>query len=294
MSGAVYYTNLALNGLVEGLVIALAALAVTLVFAVARFPNAATGDFMTAGAYAGIGVQALGLGSSVWLSGLAAVAATMALAAVAYLAVFRRLLGRSLVAALLASIGVAFLVRSLLTFFIGHDQHVFQGVPITRAMNFGGVRVLPLDLYLGAAALVCLALVFAVLFLSPVGRRMRAVADDPDLARVSGIRVGRVMLTLWLLVGAVTAVGGMIVGIKTVVMPEMGWDLLLPAFAAAILGGVGSPTGAVLAGVLLGVAQELSTPFVGFSYKIALSFVVLVVILLVRPQGLFGRLERVR
>ena len=294
MSGSVYYANLALNGLVEGLVIALAALAVTLVFAVARFPNAATGDFMTAGAYAGIGVQALGLGSSVWLSGLAAVAATMALAAVAYLAVFRRLLGRSLVAALLASIGVAFLVRSLLTFFIGHDQHVFQGVPITRAMNFGGVRVLPLDLYLGAAALVCLAVVFAVLFLSPVGRRMRAVADDPDLARVSGIRVGRVMLTLWLLVGAVTAVGGMIVGIKTVVMPEMGWDLLLPAFAAAILGGVGSPTGAVLAGVLLGVAQELSTPFVGFSYKIALSFVVLVVILLVRPQGLFGRLERVR
>ena len=294
MSGAVYYANLALNGLVEGLVIALAALAVTLVFAVARFPNAATGDFMTAGAYAGIGVQALGLGSSVWLSGLAAVAATMALAAVAYLAVFRRLIGRSLVAALLASIGVAFLVRSLLTFFIGHDQHVFQGVPITRAMNFGGVRVLPLDLYLGAAALVCLAAVFAVLFLSPVGRRMRAVADDPDLARVSGIRVDRVMLTLWLLVGAVTAVGGMIVGIKTVVMPEMGWDLLLPAFAAAILGGVGSPTGAVLAGVLLGVAQELSTPFVGFSYKIALSFVVLVVILLVRPQGLFGRLERVR
>jgi branched-chain amino acid transport system permease protein len=294
VSGSVYYANLALNGLVEGLVIALAALAVTLVFAVARFPNAATGDFMTAGAYAGIGVQALGLGSSVWLSGLAAVAATMALAAVAYLAVFRRLIGRSLVAALLASIGVAFLVRSLLTFFIGHDQHVFQGVPITRAMNLGGVRVLPLDLYLGAAALVCLAVVFAVLFLSPVGRRMRAVADDPDLARVSGIRVGRVMLTLWLLVGAVTAVGGMIVGIKTVVMPEMGWDLLLPAFAAAILGGVGSPAGAVLAGVLLGVAQELSTPFVGFSYKIALSFVVLVVILLVRPQGLFGRLERVR
>jgi branched-chain amino acid transport system permease protein len=102
------------------------------------------------------------------------------------------------------------------------------------------------------------------------------------------------MLTLWVLVGAVCGVAGIVLGIRTVVAPEMGWDVLLPGFAAAILGGVGSPAGAVLAGVVLGIAQEISTPFVGFTYKIALSFVVLMVVLVVRPQGLFGTLERVR
>jgi neutral amino acid transport system permease protein len=83
-------------------------------------------------------------------------------------------------------------------------------------------------------------------------------------------------------------------GIKTVVMPEAGWSMLLPIFSAAILGGIGSPAGAIVAGVLLGVAQELSTPFVGFTYKIALAFVVMLFVLLVRPRGLFGVVESVR
>jgi len=123
---------------------------------------------------------------------------------------------------------------------------------------------------------------------------MRAVADNRDLARVSGIRPERVMTAMWLIAGGVCAIGGMMLGIKTVVAPEVGWDMLLPIFAATILGGIGSPVGAVVAGLVLGVAQEVSTPFVGFTYKIALSFVVLLAVLLVRPRGLFGRIEGVR
>lgn len=288
----VYYVNLAMNGLLQGLVIALVALAINLVFAVGRFPNAATGDYITVGGYAGIGLQALGVGSPV-LQGLGAMLASMAVAIAGYLLVFRRLFGRSMVAALIASIGIAFFVRSVLSFFVGHDPYVFK-IPITRAIVVGGVRLIPTDLWLGAAALVCLSIALALLFFTPLGRQMRAVADNPELARASGIRARRVMLTLWVLVGAVCGVAGIVLGIRTVVAPEMGWDVLLPGFAAAILGGVGSPAGAVLAGVVLGIAQEISTPFVGFTYKIALSFVVLMVVLVVRPQGLFGTLERVR
>jgi branched-chain amino acid transport system permease protein len=123
---------------------------------------------------------------------------------------------------------------------------------------------------------------------------MRAVADEPDLARVSGIRPARVMVAMWALAGAVAGTGGLMLGIKTIVSPDVGWELLLPSFAAAILGGIGSPVGAVLAGLLLGAAQEVSTPFVGFTYKIALSFVVMLAVLLVRPRGLFGRVEGTR
>lgn len=133
-----------------------------------------------------------------------------------------------------------------------------------------------------------------VLYLTPIGMQVRAMADNRDLARSSGIKTTRVMVALWCLMGCVTAVGGAMLGIKTVVVPEMGWNLLLPGFAAAVLGGLGNPIGAVVAAVGLGVVQELATPLVGFVYKTAFSFAVLIVVLIWRPEGLFGRPEQVR
>jgi len=290
--GLTYYLGLAINGVIEGLIIGLAALALNLVFAVARFPNAATGDLMTMGAYAGIAVQQAG-SRNLLLQGLAAVAAAMALSVAMYLFAFRALRGRTMLSPLLASIGLALLARSLLSLFVGHEQYVFR-MPIVRPWMLAGVPIQANDLWLACIAVVCVAVTFAVLFLTPIGRQMRAVADDLTLARASGIRADRVLLALWLLVGFICGVAGMVLGVRTVVMPEMGWNILLPAFAAAVLGGVGSPIGAVVAALVLGVAQELSTPFLGFTYKIALSFAVLIAILAVRPAGLFGHVERVR
>ena len=96
------------------------------------------------------------------------------------------------------------------------------------------------------------------------------------------------------LAGGVAGLGGLMLGLKTVVEPEMGWALLLSAFTAAILGGIGSAPGAVLAGLLLGVVGELATPYVGFTYKLAVAFAVMLAVLLVRPRGLFGRVEAAR
>ena len=286
------FANLLINGTVEGLLIALPALALTLVMGIARFPNAATGDYMTVAAYAGIGVQALGV-TSIALSGLGAIAAGIAISLLFYVTVFRPLRTRPPVASLVASIGVAFFARAMLTLFVGHDQYTFQ-IPLTRAWNFGGVRILPTDLYVAANALAAVVLLFALLHLTPIGRQMRAIADNPDLARASGIRSRRVLLALWAIAGALCALGGMMYGVKAVVMPELGWELLIPAFAAMILGGIGSPVGAVLGGVLLGIASELSVPLVGPSYKIAVAFAVLLLVLLVRPRGLLGRPIAVR
>ncbi|HLI11753.1 MAG TPA: branched-chain amino acid ABC transporter permease [Alphaproteobacteria bacterium] len=284
--------NAAVSGVVLGLITALAALAMTLVMGVARFPNAATGDYMTLGAYAAVIAQQHG-SASLALNGLLAILVTAAVALFFHWAVFRKLTGRSIVAPLLASIGVAFLLRALITLAFGSAQRIYQ-VPLVRPHLFGGVRILPTDIDLALAAAIALAFVLALLHLTPIGRRMRAVADNPALARASGIRAWQAMGTLWVTTGAICAVAGVLLGIKTVVTPEMGWNLLLPTFAAAILGGVGSPAGAVVAGLLLGIVQEVATPFLGSTYKIVLAFVVLLFVLLVRPQGLFGRLERVR
>lgn len=286
-----YLAQLAVNGLAQGFIISLAGLAITLVFGIARFPNAATGDAMTLGAYAAFSAQ-MATGS-LWLGGMAAIVVTAAVFLTAYLAVFRLLAERSVVALLVASIGVGFAIRSVIGLIFGQSQQVIP-FPLSRSYVLGGLRIAPLDLKIAGVTILVLALVFGLLYLTPIGRQMRAVADNRDLARVSAIRSERVMVALWLLAGAIAGIAGMMLGIKTVVEPELGWQMLLPGFTVAIFGGIGSPIGAVLAGLLLGVVQEVSTPLVGFTYKIALAFVIMLLVLLVRPRGLFGRLESPR
>jgi branched-subunit amino acid ABC-type transport system permease component len=286
------FLNLLLNGLIEGLVVALPALAMTLVMGVNRFPNAAAGDFMTTGAYVAVGVQLLG-GLPLWAAALVAMVVTALLSAGSHALIFRKLAGQPMVSSLLAAIGLGFLLRSMISFFAGHDQRTFD-LPLVRAWNVGGVRVLPSDLAVAGIALVSLLVVFLLLYRTSFGRQLRAVADSPDLARASGIRAGSLLRSLWLLVGALSAIGGVLLGMKAVVTPEFGWESLIPAFAAMVLGGIGSPVGAVLGAVLICVAQELSVPLLGPSYKLVLSFAVLALVLLLRPAGLMGRVQLVR
>ena len=286
------FANLLINGLIEGLVVALPALAMTLVMGVNRFPNAATGDLMTTGAYAAVAVQLLG-GVPLWLAAIASVVVTAVVSAGSYQLIFRKLAGRPMVASMLAAIGLGFLLRSLISFFAGHDQRTFD-MPLVRAWNFGGIRILPTDVLIAAIAAACLAVVFVLIYRTSFGRQLRAVADSADLARASGIRAGGLMLSLWLLVGALSSIGGVLLGMKAIVTPEMGWESLIPAFAAMVLGGIGSPVGAVLGALVLCVVQELSVPLLGPSYKLVLSFVVLSLVLLLRPAGIMGRVQLVR
>jgi branched-chain amino acid transport system permease protein len=285
------FLNLAFSGLITGLVVSLLALSITLVFGIARFPNAAAGDVATAGAYAGLLGPLIGGGAvPIILCGM--VAAGLLSVAFYYL-LFRTLAGKSAVSSLIASIGMAFFVRAGLTFFLGHNQQTYP-LPIVRATLIGPLRIQPTDIDIIVAALLALTAVFSILHLTPIGKRMRAVADNPALARVSGIRTNRVLVAMWLIAGLLAGLSGTLIGLKTIVSPEMGWDFLMPAFAATILGTIGNPVGAVVGGVIIGMAQELSTPFVGFSYKIAVGFLALLITLLIRPQGLFSGNSLVR
>lgn len=283
--------ELILAGVVQGLIVSLAALAITLVFGVARFPNVATGDMMTAGAYAGLVVY--GLSGTALLSGAAAMVLTAALALAMHFLVFRKLQGRSVEALLVTSVGIAFLVRAGIGLVFGHQQHTFA-LPVERPIQVGGIALQAVDVRTGLVALAALAACFLVLYWTPVGTRMRAVADNPDLARVCGISKGACMVALWLLAGSIMGIGGLMLGMRTVVSPETGWEILLPALAGAILGGIGSPVGALLGGLVMGVAQEVATAFVGFTYKIAIAFLAMLLVLLVRPNGLMGRRELTR
>ena len=287
-----FMVNLLINGIVEGLIIALPALALTLVMGICKFPNASAGDTMTLGAYAALVLHAGGLPMF-----FVAVVGAMILSALvswaAYRLIFSRIRQAPMVASLLAAIGLAFVMRSVLALSVGHEARTFN-LPLVRAWNFDGIRVLPTDLMIAAVALTAVAGVFCLLGLTDAGRKLRAVADNSDLARLCGIRSRRLMWLLWAVAGALAGLGGVLIGVKGVLTPEIGWEFVLPAFAAVILGGIGSPVGAVVGAVVMGTAQELSVPLVGPSYKLVVAFAVMVVVLLFRPAGLFGTVEKVR
>lgn len=279
------------NGATDGLFLALMALGITLVFGIARFSNIAHGDFATLGAYG-----TLWVGRATGLPLVLAVPGGLVLAVAVGLAAWRllfRQIGDRPVTAMLASIGLSIFLRGAITLVAGSHQRSFD-LPLWRAWKVAGVRILPMEVVIAGASLAVLLTAQLILRRTRIGAEMRAVADNPLLARTSGIRPERVALATWVLALAVAGLAGVFLGIRTAVSPEMGWNFLLPAFAAAVLGGMGSPAGAILAGLLLGIGQNLAVIWIDNSYKIAFAFVVLIAVLLVRPGGMAGMREVAR
>jgi len=280
------------NGITEGAILALAALGITLVFGISRFANAAHGDYMTTGAYgAYFGTGFLGL--SMPMAALLGIVTAAGVGLLFYFLVFKKLSRNSSAVNLIVSIGVAIFIRYSIVLFAGSEQYSY-GLPILRAWRFGELRIFPMDLFFIGTSVISIAFVHIILRYTEFGRKMRAVADNSQLARVSGIRVENVEVIMWIMASALAGIAGILIGMKTVVDPLMGWNMLLAAFAAAILGGLGSPGGAILGGLIIGISQEMSVVFISETYKVAIAFIVIAVVLLVRPWGLLGHREAVR
>ncbi|NJL83433.1 MAG: branched-chain amino acid ABC transporter permease [Chloroflexaceae bacterium] len=280
--------QLLFNGIAVGSVIALSAVGLTLTYGILRLSNFAHGDFMTLGAY--LTWQANVLGVNIWLSmGLGAVG-TVAAMLLSEQVLWKPMRDRraSSTTLIIISIGLALFLRSGILLIWGSDNKTFD-LPVAQALDFGGVKVAFYRVIVIALTIVAAIALHLLLKNSKVGKAMRAVADNLDLARVSGIDVERVVLWTWILTGILTALSGSLYGLITVVRPNMGWFLILPLFASVILGGIGNPYGAIFGALVIGVAQELSVavPFLGSEYKIAIALVMMIFILFVRPQGLF-------
>jgi branched-chain amino acid transport system permease protein len=154
-----------------------------------------------------------------------------------------------------------------------------------------GMRVTPDQMLMLALTLVLVVGMHLLITRTTIGRSMRAVSENPNLAAVAGIDVAGVIRKTWLIGGALACASGIVAGITVQIRPTMGFDLLLPMFAAAILGGIGSVPGAVIGGLIVGLAESMAVQFVGAEYRAAVAFVLLIAVLLVRPTGLFGRRE---
>ncbi|GLK69650.1 branched-chain amino acid ABC transporter permease [Hansschlegelia plantiphila] len=274
------------NGLVTGLLIALPALALTLIFGVLKFANFAVGSMVTLGAYAAwVANVRLGLP----LSASAAIAAvTVAAAGVASdQLVFERLRERGSISLLVASMGVSLIIENVCRFAFGNASRGFDVAP-SRPIRWQGIRINQEQITTAAVVLVCLVLVDALLRFSPLGRAMRAVADNASLAAVRGVERRTVARLTWALVGALLGVAGVLSGLDRAIDPLIGWNYQIPIFAAAILGGLGSPLGAIAGALVIGVAEEMSALVIPTNYRQVVSFAVILALLLFRANGLFG------
>ena len=278
------FLQLTYNGLVLGSILALGAIGVTMIFGVLRFAHFAHGDLMTVGAYCTLTfVQTLHW--PVWLAALPALALTAVLAVVLDQLFYRRLRRVAPVILLISSFATALMLRAGIQIIWGPGSEVFErGISIP--WRVAGLVITPDSLKVLAGA--ALMVFFVHLFLSrtKMGKSMRAMSDNVDLARISGVPVKRVILVTWLFEGMLAAVAGILLGVNTRLIPTMGWNTLLPIFAAAILGGVGKPYGAILGGLLIGLAMNYSVLFMPSAYKLSVAFVIMIGVLILRPQGL--------
>ena len=298
MSDFVFFVNLYLvPGLTIGSIYALGAVGISMIFGILRFAHFAHGDLMTVGGY--------GVLTAVWLIPLHPLLLLpfgIALAVMAALTVdrlfYQPLRQLPTIYTVISSFGIALVFRSLVQLFWGSGNQVF--IPGIRPplILFDTFRIATLH----AQVIVLTVLIAIVLHLflsrSQMGRSMRAVADEPELAAISGLDSEKIIRVTWIIGAALAATAGVFAGMDTSMHPNLGWNLLLSMFAAAILGGIGRPLGAIAGGLIIGLAEELATypwigtePFISPSYKSGVAFAIMVGLLIFRPQGLFkGRL----
>lgn len=288
------FLNTTINGLSSGGIYALGAIGLSLVYGILKLVNFAHGDFITLGGYVAFAIN-VSAGLPLAVAVLGALAAVAALGLVLELTIWSpmRRKGAGVMQLLLLSIGLAFVLRNLILFeWSGATRSL--DVDQFQAWNpFAGVVITRIQVIVIVTAAVVLVGVALMLRLTLVGKSMRALSDSFDLAEVSGVDTRRVVAYTWLLAGSLAGLAGVLAAIYTTLTPNMGWFLLLSIFAAVVLGGIGNAYGALVGGIVLGLAQEWSTMLIRPTYKEAVGFLVLILVLLVRPQGIFGQARTV-
>lgn len=322
VAAAITHTNLFVSGLILGTTLGLGALGLTLTYGILKFPNLGHGMTMILAGYVAFfmyngivrqsassivdvtvpwNLGALPQASSRFL-GLSfgygfvlalAVAVLFAIGLSLFFdwAVYQRLRRRRQTAGLMLTIvsfGVTFVLVGIIDSVWGlTPRNITQGITLAHHYAFG-ITLSSDQLLVFVVDAVLTASVAFFLYRTRLGRMMRAMSDNPDLARVSGINVEQVIRYHWVLVGAVIGLSGTLLGLVSPLSPQLGLSLLLPLFAAAAVGGVGNPLGALIGGLVIGITEQVSVAFINPEYEVGVAFLLLVFVLLFRPSGLLG------
>ena len=293
--------QLVIVGVIVGSIIGLGAIGLTLTYGVMKFANFAHGDLMTLGMFLaffiftdlgldGGKIGPLSFGWGMLPAALFAMAGVATVAVVLDRLVFRplRQRGSGIITMAIASLGIGISVRAVIQMIWGPSSERYT-TGINKAVTlFWDLKVKPDQFLIVALTLILAVVVYFLLYRTKLGKAMRATADNPDLAEIAGIETESVRRWVWILGGTLIAIAGIMLALQAQLRFNAGFSLILPLFAATILGGIGNPFGALVGGLIVGVSQEVSTEWINTGLKPGVPFVILILMLLVRPRGLFG------
>jgi branched-chain amino acid transport system permease protein len=286
--------QLAVSGLEFGLLIALGALGLSLIYGTTGLTNFAHGERVTFGGLAAWTLN-VGMHLPLVLAGIVAVILSGAFGWLNNAGLWKplRKRGTGLIAMMIVSIGLALFLRNFYLFFYGGDKRAYAEYAGMAGLEFGPVSLTPTDIAAMAIAIVALGIVVLAVQKTRMGKATRAVSDNPALASSAGINVERVITVVWVVGAALAGLAGILLGFSQQVSFQMGFQILLLVFAAVTLGGLGTIWGAIIGSIVVGLFLQLSTILIPTELKNVGALLVLIVILLVRPYGLLGRPERV-
>jgi branched-chain amino acid transport system permease protein len=277
-----------LNGLSQGSIYALIAVGYTMIYGIIQLINFAHGDVIMVGAYVALGAALMGFGFIPCL--VIAMLTCAILGVVIERVAYRRVRPVSRLAALTSAIGVSLFLEYIMMYFLGADIRSFPPeILAERTYTLGGVIITNKDLLVLGTTLVLVIVLQFIIYRTRTGKAMRAVSFDGQAAQLMGVNVNYTVAITFFIGSAMAAAAGMLYGICFNVQPLMGLMPGLKAFIAAVLGGIGSVPGAMLGGILLGMTEALVAAFGGSMYRDAVAFIILILILLIRPTGLLGK-----
>ncbi|HKV57957.1 MAG TPA: branched-chain amino acid ABC transporter permease, partial [Ktedonobacteraceae bacterium] len=276
-------------GLITASILAIASVGLSLQFGITNYINFAYGDLLTFGVYTAFVVnQRLGL--NIWIGLVVAVILTAILAWLINLFILRPFTdrGTSPIIMLVVTLGVSLILQNVILA-IFSEQFQNYTMSTGNPLNIGPFLFTPLQLGIIGLAIVTMLAVHALLRYTRLGKAMRAVSDSPELARISGINTRMIVNAVWLLAGGLGGLSGVVLAFNVASFtPTVGFGFLFVIFAAVILGGIGSPYGAIVGALVVGIATEMSAAFISSEYKTAIALAILIIALLIRPQGIFA------
>ena len=285
----VQFAQQVVNGVSLGSIYALIALGYTMVYGILKLINFAHGDIYMLGAYAGFfaaTVLKLPFIPSLLFAMVAAAIAGMIIERLAY----RPLRRAPRITALITAIGVSFFLEYTMILFVSPQPRTFPAIFESQIYKIGGVIINSQQVLIFIIAMILMAFLTYVVQFTKIGKAMRAVSYDTDAARLMGINVDKVISYTFALGSSLAAAAGVLVGIYyNSIDPLMGMMPGIKAFVAAVLGGIGIIPGAVAGGLILGVVEAMASGFLSSTFRDAVSFSILILILLFKPAGILGK-----
>jgi len=283
------FTQLFVNGLIAGAIYALVASGFSLIYSICKFIHFAHGATIAFSAYF-LYFLFSGLGLNFWLAIIFSIIFASFLGWLINEVVYKKLRKRkaSNVILLIASFALLIFFESLILMLFGADVKIIGYIKIAKGIDLLGAIVTPLQIIIIMAAIFLFVLLFLFMKKTKIGKAMRAVADNKDVAEIVGISTEKIYSYCFIIGSAIAGIAAILVGLEQNLEPMMGTNLMIKGFAGAVIGGIGSVPGAILGSFLLGFAENFGIWFLPSGYKDAIAFLILFIFLLLRPQGILG------